>query len=101
AVHRNLLARPHAADVAHLHVAERYSALLSIAYDASSLRRKAEQLPDRRARLAARAQLEYLSEQHEHRDHRGGVEIGFNDAVHAEARREHAGNNGCGGAVDV
>ena len=52
------------------------------------LRRKAEQVADRRARAAARAQLEHLPEQHEDDDHRRRLEIHGDGAVHPERSAE-------------
>ena len=53
-----------------------------------SLRREAEQVADRGARAAARAQLEHLAEQHEHDDHRGRLEIHGDGAAHPKRVRK-------------
>ena len=76
AVHRHLLAGPDAQAIAGLHPIERHVFLGAVlAHAARGLRGEAEQRPDRRARLTARAQLEDLPEQHERDDHRRGLEV--------------------------
>ena len=67
----HLLAGTHAQSIADLHVFERDVLLAPSSSSAPcDLRRQAEQRADRRARAAARAQLEHLAEQHQDDDHR-------------------------------
>ena len=85
AVHRNALARPDAKPIAHVHVLERHVVLGAVGLDPPRrLRRETEQTANRRARAAARAQLQHLPEQHEHDDDRGRLEIDADLAVHPE-----------------
>ena len=78
AVDRHLLARPHAQPVADLRPASSgTSASLPSARDAaarSSARGRAAR-GSRALVCAARAQLEHLAEQHQHDDHRRGLEV--------------------------
>ena len=84
AVHRNLLAGTNAADIADPHLARAARPALRPRGRRAPSPARAEQLPDGRARPAARPQLEHLPEQHERRDDDGRVEIGLDDAVHPE-----------------
>src|SRR5438309_1283552 len=64
--------------------------------------RQAEQRPDRATRLAARAQLEHLAQQHEDRDDGCGLEVEPDlAAVRAERRREEPGRERPDDTVDV
>ena len=62
AVGGNFLSRPHAQAIAEADVRHRLVGLLAVADDARRPRRLVEQLPERRARAAARAKLEHLAE---------------------------------------
>ena len=75
AVDRHLLAGPDAQQVADRDVRQRHVLVAAVADAPRRLRRQAEQLPDRGAGLAARAQLEHLAEQHQHGDDDGRVEV--------------------------
>ena len=55
---------------------------------------------NRRAGSIARAQLQHLSEQHEHGDDDGRVEVGLDAAMRPESLRKYSGRNGRDGAVD-
>ena len=99
AVHRDTFARTDAKPIAHVHVLERDIVFGAVGLDSSGrLRRETEQTANRRARAAARAQLQHLPEQHEHDDDRGRLEIDRDLAVDAKRgrkqprrdRREHA-----------
>ena len=76
AVHRHLLARPHAQQVADVHVGQRHVLLAAVGGDAArGLRRQAEQRADRRRGLRARLQFQDLAEQRQRDDHRRGLEV--------------------------
>ena len=82
---------------------ERDLLIVAIGRDAArGLRREVEQRADGAAGLLARAQLEHLAEQHQHRDHRGGLEIDRDAAVGgAEAGGEQAGRERGDHAVEL
>ena len=91
AVDRNALAGPDAEAIADLHVLERNVVLGAICLDPPGrLRRQAEQAADRAARPAARAQLQHLSEQHEHDDDGGRLEV---DRRPRPCMRKDSGNS--------
>ena len=76
AVHRHLLARTHARQIADVQMRQRYIRLAAIGFDAAcGLRRQAEQRPNRRRSLRARLQLEDLPEQRQRNDDRGRLEL--------------------------
>ena len=94
AVDRDALAGPDAQPIADVHVLERDVVLGAVWLDLPRrLRRKTEQFANRRARAAARAQLQHLPEQHEHDDDRGRLEIDGDLAVHAERVRKESGRD--------
>jgi hypothetical protein len=101
AVDRHLLAGAHAQPVAGLHGVERHVGLGAVRGDPARRRRgHAEELPDRGARGAPRAQLEHLAEQDQRDDHARGLEVGADRAVvHAERRRKRARDERGGEAV--
>ena len=75
-VHRDLLARPDPQPVAHPDLAERHVRLAAVGGDPPRRGRlQAEQFLQRRARFAARPQLQHLAEEHQDGDHRRGLEI--------------------------
>ena len=65
-----------------LDVVERNVFFAAVPHPPRGFRRETQELPDRRARLMARAQLQHLAEQHQHHDDDGGVEVGRR-CVHA------------------
>ena len=70
AVHRNAFARPHAQQIARMHAIERHVFLGSVGTNPpSGVGRQLEQSLDRAAGLAARAQFQHLSQQHQADDH--------------------------------
>ncbi len=88
AVHRHLLAGPHAQPVADLHRVERHVLFGAVVAQATrGLGREAEQLPDGGAGLAAGAQLEHLAEQDQRDDHRRGLEVHRHVAGRVAERR--------------
>ena len=89
AVHRHLLARPDAQEIAGADLVERNVVLTAVPHPPRGFRRETEELPDRRAGSVARTKLEHLAEQHQHHDDDGGVEVGF-DARRASERRSRA-----------
>ena len=80
---------------------ERHVLVGSVVADAArGLRREAQERPDRGAGLAARAQLQHLSEQHERDDGGRGLEVDADTAVGAAKRgrkqsRARASRPGC------
>ena len=103
AVDRHLLARPHAQAVADGKRVERHLLVGAIVADpAGGLRRKLEQRLDRARGRLARAQLEHLAEQHQHRDDGRRLEIDRNRAaMAAEGGREDSGRDRADDAVDI
>src|ERR1700727_3655082 len=96
AVHRDLLARPDAQDVAGFDRVERDLFVRLVRADKSrSLWREIDERADRAARLFARSQLQHLPEQDKSRDDRGRFEIdGHGPLVAAERGWEEARRNG-------
>ena len=105
AVDRHRLAGPHAQAVADLHLrrAARRVSAPSAPSRRAGLRRKVEQRADRRAGPLARAQLEHLAEQDQRDDHRRGLEIDADRAVHGRgtACGNSAGNERRDDAVEI
>ncbi len=93
AVHRHLLARPHAKPVAMLDLIERLVALGAIVEDKPrDLGREPEQRLQRAARPAAGAQLQHLAKKHQRDDDRGRLEVERDlAAMAADARRQEPG----------
>ena len=91
AVDRHLLARPHAQQVADVHMRQRHILLAAVVGDAArGLGRQAEQRLDRCRGLRARPQLEHLAEQRQRDDDRGSLEV-HRHAPHRDERcREDA-----------
>ena len=102
AVDRHLLARADAQAIADLDAVELDLLLAPVRADAPRrLGREIEEGADRAARRLARAQLEHLSEQHEHGDDRGRLEVDRDRAVRiAKGGREDAGRERRDDAVD-
>ena len=84
AVHGNAFARADAQPVAAIHLIERHVFFSAICRDEMRLlRREIQQRADRSASSLPRAQFQYLTKQHECRDHCGGFEINRHGAIHA------------------
>ena len=101
AIHRNLLAGPHAKPIADFDGVERDFLVRAIAMDEPrGLWRKIKQRADRAAGLLARSQLQHLPQQNESRDDRRRFEIDGDGAmVAAESRREQARRDGGDDAI--
>ena len=102
AVDRHLFAGAHAQPVADHDRLERDLLFGSVVRDAPRrLRREVEERADGAGGLLARPQFQHLAEQHQHGDHRGGLEIDRDRAVFgAERRRKDAGRDSGDDAVD-
>ncbi len=90
AIHRHLLARPHAQARSRLHFRQRHLALSIVGQQAGRLRRQVEQQTQRIPRAPAGAQFEHLPEQHQHHDHRRRLEIDRRAIVMPEPVRHHS-----------
>ena len=77
------------------HRCERHVLFAAVMTQPRRLRRQAEQRPDRGARPAPRAQLQHLTEQHEHDDHRRGVEVGSTTPCILKACGKQPGGERC------
>jgi hypothetical protein len=96
AVHRHAVAGPHPQAVAHPHLGQGDLLVRAVRAEAAGgLRGEVEQRPDGAAGPLAGAQFEHLPEEHEHGDHRGGLEVDRHRAVHAS----EAGGNTPGARV--
>ena len=102
AIHRDLLARPHAQPVARMHMGERDVLLAIVVADASCrLRRESEQGLDGGAGFRARLEFQHLTEQRERNDHGRGLEIHGHMAGYLERRRENSRQHGGHHAVEI
>src|SRR5712691_6757834 len=86
AVDRDFLARPHPQPVADHDLIERNRLLVAVLDAARDLRCEIEQCTDCIRSLLARAQLQHLPEQDQHRDHGRGFEIHRHGAFRAAER---------------
>ncbi len=92
AVDRHLVAGPHAQPVADRDRFERHHRVAMIGDADGGLRREIEQRADRAGGLLTRAQLQHLTEQHQHGDNGRSLEIDRDRAVvAAKHRRKHTG----------
>ena len=94
-VDRDLFAGPHAQQVARLDVRNRNVDLMAVSNRARRFRRHAQQRANGRAGPASCAELENLTEQHQHRHDDSRFEIRLDDAVRAKAFRKEAAARAC------
>jgi hypothetical protein len=100
AVHGHLVAWNHAQPVADFDLVERDFLIAPRRDPPGRGRRQVQQGPDGAARAAAGTEFEHLTEQHQHHDHRGGLEVDGNLAVVLHRMREQAGHEHRRGAKD-
>ena len=74
--------------IARLDLGERHFVFAAIRHESSDRRREIEQAADRVTGSSARAQLQHLTEQHQHGDHRGCFKINADLSVVRERRRK-------------
>ena len=87
AIDRHAVARPHAEQIARMDPIERDLLIVATGGDAARRPRgEVEQRTDGAPGALARPEFEHLAQQHEDRDHRGGLEI------HRDARRRRHGS---------
>ena len=103
AVHRHLFSRPDPQSVADRQALDLDLMVGAILADAAGgFGRQLEKSLDRAGRRLAGAEFENLAKQHQHRDHRGGLEVDRDRAaMAAESRREDIGRDGSDQAVDI
>jgi hypothetical protein len=87
AVHGDFLARPHPQSVTDLDGFDRHFFIALGTHAHRRLRSEVEQGLDGARGLLPRTQFEHLTEQHQHRDHRGGFEVDRHRAFRGAQRR--------------
>ena len=100
-VDRRVFAWPHPQEIADADLLEADVAFRAVGDSMRNLRRKLQERPDRRARLAARAQLQHLAEEDQHDDDRRSLEVDGDLAVIAKRGREDSRGDRRNDAVAV